>query len=146
MIAQREGKFERVAELLGQAINVKGDSIKIKANLALACSETSAKSSQIAIEAFSQARKKPCKRHTLELLAVLRAYLTWKYLTEAQAQAFLKDAVDLILQHTASQYKTPLLWLCRKLGNQELETVLKKLIVAEKAAEERKRLNKIEEL
>ena len=52
VIAQREGKIERVAELLGQAINIKGDSIKIKANLALANSETSAKSAQIAIEAF----------------------------------------------------------------------------------------------
>jgi len=41
---------------------------------------------------------------------------------------------------------TPLLWLCRKLGNKELETSLKKLILAEKATEERARLNKIEEL
>lgn len=85
VIAQREGKVERVAELLAQAINIKGDSIKVKASLALANSEISAKSAQVAIEAFSKARSKPCKRHTLELLAVLRAYLTWKYLAESQA-------------------------------------------------------------
>lgn len=77
---------------------------------------------------------------------MLRAYLTWKYLAQAQALVFLKEAVELVLQHPASIYKMPLLWLCRKLGNQELEIALKNLILAEKTTEERGRLNKIEEL